>query len=713
MLNAQSARRVFVDRAAAVVNDVEGLIEFYVFIWGDPEHRDAYETYFDPARPPQYSYKGDIRGREVCYEHGQDPLIGKTPIGVIVDNVVDNVGLKARAQLDKSNPFFARFIAEIRANELKTSSSTGEHVADFHPDGAFKDWLLLEVSLTKTPAEYSMPAVSLIRSDNEQTRDLSGSNGTQSDKSQNGENRMFNTPQPPAAREDVPPVGEPAPAEDAGAVIQQLVAQYGYDAVMAALQQLAPAQGEEPAAMAAPGGLSRSANFAQDLMAILEQNKAAAEVETLRRENAALKASRNAPPPAEDPHVRGGSPRISIGEEDRFTARSLPELLFIYETLKAHRSRPSEGLLQTIAGRAALAIEKKETLIHDPAVRSLMGKATRADEIVTSVNSGNGDEWIGVAYSGNLWEKARSSRIYQEIVSKGMRVEEVPQGHESVVIFTESTDPTVYSLTQSANLDATGRPTVIVPVTAPGTGNVTLTPGHVGMAVAYSTMFEEDSLIAAAGQLNRQMEEKAEETIEQLMINGDSASSGNVNLDGGTPTTQYYMATNGFRKYALVTGSSTSRSGGTLDENDFRLTLALLPSAIRTRKGQLAFIFDADTHNTALDITAIKTEDVKRTNATIVSGVLENIYGVDAYESGFIELADSDGKITSGGNVANTGSLLCVYAPFWAMGWKRKITIETQRDILGQANLIVATMRLGFLARGAGAAVETYNITIA
>jgi hypothetical protein len=320
-----------------------------------------------------------------------------------------------------------------------------------------------------------------------------------------------------------------------------------------------------------------------------------------------------------------------------------------------------------MAGRTEKAIAANDPAVVDDAVRSLM-PATRSDEIMTSTNTGNGDEWVGVAYSGDLWEKARNNRIYQELVSRGMRVEEVPQGHESVVIFTESTDPTVYTISQSTDVDATGRPTVNQLVSNVGTGNATLTPGQLGLAAAYSDVFEEDSLVQAAPQLNRQISEKMEETIEQLMINGDTqTSTTNVNYDGGTPgtgtSTPYYIASNGFRKYAIVTGSGTSRSGGTLDENDFRLTLALLPSAIRTRKGQLAFIFDPDTHNTALDVAAIKTEDVKRTNATIVSGMLENIYGVDCFESGFLPLTDTDGKVTY--NAAGTvGTILCVYAPF-------------------------------------------------
>jgi hypothetical protein len=294
-------------------------------------------------------------------------------------------------------------------------------------------------------------------------------------------------------------------------------------------------------------------------------------------------------------------------------------------------------------------------------------------------------------------------------------VEEIGQGFESVYIPTEGADPTVYTIAQDADLAASGRPDVNVGVTRIGTGRVLLTPGELGMAVAYSDVFDEDSLIRVAPQYNRQMEEKAQETIEQLFVNGDTVTSGNINYDEGTPgtglATPYYIASNGAIKYALVTGSSTSVDVGALDENAYREVVKLMPSAIRTRKQNMVFLIDPDTHSASLDIAAIKTDDVRRTNATITSGMLTNIYGVDVLEEGFMLLAASDGKVTY--NAAGTlGRILCVYAPFWAVATKRQVTVETDRDILSGTNLIVAKMRIGFMPRGAGASTIGYNVTV-
>lgn len=702
-------------RAVTLADEVQGVIRGYVFIWGSPDGengvgRDSYDTYFDRNRPPSFSYDGDLRGYPICVEHGLDPSVGKDAVGSIVRTGFDDTGMWFEAQLDRSSPAFALTIDRIRSGEYRTSSSSAEHMADFYDDGAFRSWMLTELSLVENPAQAEMPAVSLVRSNHE----LSSAEGRRDadrafrpEQSRKGRNTMFNQQTPPAA-----PVAPEAPAtRTVEEELAMMVEAYGLDAVKAALDAMSAQPGEMPAMESEAG---RSAFFGK-LRAQLEAKKNEQDVIALRSRveaiEAANKAANNAPP-APEVRANAGHAQVSVSEPRKFWSRSLSDLMFVHEVLKARGQRPSEDMIRALAGRTAEAIEKNDALINNPAVRSVL-RGTRSDEIVTSTNSGNGDEWIGVAYSGTLWETARNNRIFQELTSKGMRVEEVPQGMETVNILTEGSDPTVYTITQSADLDATSRPTVVVPVTAPGTGSTALTPGYLGMAVAYTSVFEEDSLINASSQLNNQMQEKAEETIEQLFINGDTASSLNVNYDGGTANAaQYFLASNGARKYAIVTGSGTSRSGGTLDENDFRLTLKLFPSAIRTRKNNIAFIIDSDTHNTALDIAAIKTDDVRRSTATIEAGVLTRIYGVDVMESGFLPLTASDGKVTY--NAAGTlGTILGVYAPYWAMGWKRRVTFETDKDILAQTNLIVATFRLGFVYRGAGASVATYNLTIA
>lgn len=691
-----TAPHVFSTRAVELLDDVIGEIRGYVFIWGDDAHRDAYGTYFDRARPPELSLTGNLVGRDICYEHGQDELVSKTAIGTITKAWFDDTGLAFIGQLDRSNPYFNRFVGEVRAQELGTSSSSAEHMAEFYEDGAFRFWRLTELSLTKNPAEERMPTVALVRSDTPP---------------------VPTDPRTEDAMTD--PILEQPIQRDATSMLQEMIdAGYSLEEIQAALAAMMSGGGEQTE-MSLPG---EARSLIPQLRAALESRitvqRSEQRITTMQQQitdlQTALTAQQNAAPPEQtERFVRGGN-HISVSEPRKYWHLKDHDLMFAHRIMRSQRIQPSEEFLTILGGRAQIGIEKDAAEYRDRAIRSAM-KSTRANEVAISTASGGGDEWVAIAWDTTIWDVARNNIIFQELVSKGMITVEVPQGHESVYITTEGADPTVYTIAQDADL-ASGRPDVNVGATRIGTGRVLITPGELGMAVVWSDVFDEDSIVNVAGQYNRQMQTKAEETVEQLFINGDTqTSTTNINYDDGTPGTglavPYYIASNGAIKYALVTGSGTSRDGGALDENDYRETVKLMPSAIRTRRQNLAFIIDPDTHSASLNIAAVKTDDVRRTNATITSGVLENIWGIDVMESGFMLLAASDGKVTY--NAAGTlGRLLCVYAPYWAMGTKRAITIETDRDILSGTNIVVAKMRIGFMPRGAGASTISYNLTV-
>jgi hypothetical protein len=427
------------------------------------------------------------------------------------------------------------------------------------------------------------------------------------------------------------------------------------------------------------------------------------------------------------------TPHISVSEDLRYAHLSAEELQANYMLLKAFNPNAKvpgkksmgtfandETFLRHLVHKSVKAEDKFNTYEDVVAVKS--ARPFKADEINASDIAGQGDEWVGVHYSTSLWEKARNRRIFEALRSKGMMEVEVPQGHESTWVLTEGADPTVFTRQQANDLDANNGTTRIETTVVPqgiGTGRIQLTPGELVTMVAITDIGVEDILIPMLPQVNRQLQTTMLETLDKLALNADSAtgSNTNINLIDGTPSSTitskpYYLATNGFLKYALVTGSGTSRDGGTLDENDYRLTYKLMPSAIREDKDNLVFIIDSDTHDASLDIAAIKTDDVRRTNATVTSGVIQNIYGIDVVRSGFMGLANSAGKISGTPSNNTLGRILCVYPRYWALGWKRQITFEQARDIYSASNLVAVSMRMGMIARGAGASTVSYNLTV-
>lgn len=373
----------------------------------------------------------------------------------------------------------------------------------------------------------------------------------------------------------------------------------------------------------------------------------------------------------------------------------------------------SDEYLQNMVGKTMKMVDshKFASAYDQMYVKSVM----KANEIDTTANTGFGPEWVGQVWSTQIWEKARVQRVWEALESHGMQVYEVPQGAATMNISTESTDPTVYSYPQSADLDATSRPTVNVLTTPFATGTVALTPGPLGLASAYSVILEEDSVIPIAQQLNYQIDQKMQETIEQVIFNGDTTTTANtnINLIDGTPGTgtsrPYYLASNGILKYPLVTNTALKRdANGSLALDDYRKTIALLAPQFQTRLRNLLWAADPYVHVTSMGLPELATDDVRQRYATITSGVINNLFGIDYVQSGFILKANNAGKVPAAGGTL--GRFALVFAPYWALGYKRHIKIETGYDVLAQTKVVVGTMRLGVVNRGADAAAVTYDI---
>lgn len=702
----------------AVKSVGEGRVGGYLVLFGTAAQKDLQGEYFTAETDYGLDW---YEKRPALYHHALDDTIQTDPIGVIDTLKMDDVGIWAEAQLDLRKRYTRAIQKLVDKGVIGWSSGSLPHVVKIESDGCIKRWVIVEGSLTPTPAEPRI-VVSTLKA--EHAIALEESDTTEEAPSQDAV--------------DVSVILSRIKVKGHLKMDVQAIVQKTLDALMAAFGESAP-QLDDTAKQqivaqvtsqfgemqSAPPTTPEEAKALGDKIADATIKALAAHTNPAIAQKAATDAIKtlfdNTKPESKLPGgVQGGNGNhhITVSEPLKFDHLSLEDMMFGYKTIKSWvhgLSRPTDDYLQVLSGRVERELGRQDSAFSKPAIKSLI-KGTKANEIATSTASGGGDEWVSVAYDRTIWEKVRGVRIYQDLIKKGMREVEVPKGAESTIVATEGADPTVYTLSQDADLGSDNRPKPVIGTTRIGTGQVTLTPGWLGMAVAYTTVLEEDSFVAVLPQFRSQVEEKAQETIEQLMINGDTATGANtnINLIDGTPGTglakPYYLASNGFLKYPLVTNTAASRDGGALDENDYRLTLKLLPQDIRTRFKNLAFIIDGDTHSASLDIAALKTDDVKRTNATLQSGVLVNMWGVDVFVSSFMPTANTAGKVPAAG--AALGRILAIYAPYWAFGYKRQVTMETERSALEQATVLVSTFRLGFLVRGAGAAAVSFNLTV-
>ncbi len=400
------------------------------------------------------------------------------------------------------------------------------------------------------------------------------------------------------------------------------------------------------------------------------------------------------------------------------------DLSVMIGVLQSAQKKVSENALKALAIRATQE-ETSPRMMRTRAVMQQLGMPVKANELNQSTLASYGDEWIGVTYSTELWDKIR---LGTPVVGKIPTVE-IPQGSESITIPLASTSPSFYKVAQASAQDSStlGKATYTVTSSKEGTTSQSLTVGKLGARTLYTGELEEDSLIPWVSYLRTDLENEAQEVLESLVIDGDTetGASTNVNDIAGTPaSTDYFLVLDGFRKLALVTNTANSRSAGTLTVEDFLETLKLMGLAGRNafQKDRVSFILDMWTNWKALELTEMKTRDVAA-NPTIENGNLTRIWGYDVITSPNMHRWNADTtyglKANSAGKLdldtaANNlyGAILAVRWDQWRMGWKRRMTFETQRIPQADATDIVCLMRVGLKYRDTDAAAISYGVTL-
>lgn len=402
------------------------------------------------------------------------------------------------------------------------------------------------------------------------------------------------------------------------------------------------------------------------------------------------------------------------------------DLAFMIGVLERARATGKSRGGATPAAFKALAhrLESDEARNSEPlatAGRAMKMSGIKANEINQSTLASYGDEWVGVAYSGQLWESIR----HEAMILNRVPSMEVPGGAESVVIPLESTDPTWYKVAQAASLGSNpgGVPTNTVTASNLGTANQTLTLSKMGARVLWTGELEEDAILPYVAQLNRQLAVSGAEYLESAIIDGDTETGATTNINDIADTpggTEYWLTVNGFRKLALVTNTANARDAGSLTSSDFLETVKLMGvgGANAADVTRTAFIIPYAVHYKALELADVKTRDVFN-GATIESGRLTGIYGYPIYVSHHMHkpqasrLANTAGKIdldTAGNNT--TGSILAVRFDQWMFGWRRRMTLETTRFAAADSTEIVAMMRFGMVYRDTEASAISYNVTV-
>lgn len=794
-------------RGLASPSEIQG----YLALWGSPEVRDCYDTYFDRERPPMMDLK--FLPIPLRYAHGQDAEIGKAAIGQIDQVWVDDRGVAFHGILDQGGSAYPRIAREVSQGILATSSGTTDYLAEFADDGRFVSWPVSEVSLTDKPCEFRMPSVVAIRNHaggyemrmqadaTPSAVDDPGDCGCEAEEppAQTEPNRELlieetMAPKPTRAEPGVEaekPTPPAAPEKnrvgltlsmlglDANASIQEIYEKMvemlgpaGAKAVLAAMTggaeapkpdaEMLPADigepryepdtrpletaGTDPEDIGAPRSDSDLVATLRALLGNQVQRPTPAkrtdEVAALRQQVAELQRALLVDDTQAAPRSARFNRTAPIARDVRdlrYDGQKPEDLAYACRILEAVGKEPSDALLRATSYGIARSMEQGTPVGTDMTVQYLtpfrstadvmstdldyLRRHARSNEVMGDTNTGYGSNYVGVYYDTSLWLKVRAMPIWRQLEARGMEEKVIPVGYASDVIPLEGADFTWYRVPETVDVDATGRPKINITPGVAGTSSTTLTVRTLGALVYYSVLLEEDSIVPMAAELNRKANIQTQERIEYVIFNGDTATgSGNLNYkNGSVGASDVYAFTtaSGMLRAAIIGNSGlNARAASGLSDLDYQKLFALIGNTNNAITGsdpdKLLFVVDPSTALATNRLPIVKTANVNSA-ATIEKGNVTEMYAVPIVRSGQIALADTTGYIdavTPGNNAY--GRILLVRPDQWVIGFKRQVTMEYFRDVPGQSNGMVITLRLGLQLRDAAqAAACTYKVVVA
>ena len=251
--------------------------------------------------------------------------------------------------------------------------------------------------------------------------------------------------------------------------------------------------------------------------------------------------------------------------------------------------------------------------------------------------------------------------------------------------------------------------------TALTTAKQTLTAYEIVSQVPWSLSLDEDAIIAMAAEVRSSLVRNAAEVMADILINGDTTETNNINADGATITKttagkgQWLIGFDGLIHLPLIdnTSQANNHAGAVSDDmwNEIRGKLG----KYGVRPSECVYITDIKTYLKSLTIANFRTLDKLGPQATLLTGQLGAVEGIPVLVSEQMKVADTDGKVTDSGNGTDTGRLLVVNRSQWRVGFRRELSIETDRDIQKRQNIMVVSMRLAFAERSGTRSSATHT----
>jgi len=328
-------------------------------------------------------------------------------------------------------------------------------------------------------------------------------------------------------------------------------------------------------------------------------------------------------------------------------------------------------LLSKLLGRPVSRLKYFEQLQR----QGLLSKA------LTTTAAGAGAEWVPQGFSARLVEAVQA-----ELRLSGLH-DHIAMPTKSYQLPVEGADPVPYLTSENSEITA-GDIT---------TADVVLDAVTIAARQLFSAEVGEDSIVPILPRLQVQLARALARGIENAMVNGDVSGT---HMDSDvTDAADVRRAWMGYRKKALADSDANADLSSLTAEALLGIkkamgTYAMDPAECVWVVGTSVFnqlLLLRDSANNPM----VSTVDKYGPQATVVTGELGRLFGLPIVVSPLVREDLNDSGVYDGTTTDKT-VLFLVNRRAWVLGDRRRITLETDKNIANQQLQLVATWRGDF-----------------
>ena len=233
-----------------------------------------------------------------------------------------------------------------------------------------------------------------------------------------------------------------------------------------------------------------------------------------------------------------------------------------------------------------------------------------------------------------------------------------------------------------------------------GTASINLTATKMNITIYYSDEWLEDSVIAVAEYVLNAITDAYESSIHEVLLNGDTATGANVNIniiDWNTTALPDWNKTDllmsdWIRKVAIDKSATVDAGGNLAIENIRSARAKMWVKGLDPNK--LRLCPDVQTYFELMNLTEVETIEKFGDAATIKNGVLEALDWIRIVNREEMLRATATGKISATAGNNTKGQIAIVYTPSVYVGIRRWLTTELSRYAEDQLTGITGTARV-------------------